>query len=91
MDAITEIGLGGALVIAMGIIKDVVTKLLRRNGNGHSDTAGDKTVAEWEQRIERVVERVVENKLRPHLETMHTAQNDMKLSLMTLIRWKGGD
>lgn len=92
MDTITEIGLGGALVIAMGIIKDVVAKLLRgRNGNGHADSAGARTVAEWEQRIERVVERVVENKIRPHLETMHSVQNDIKQSLMTLIRWKGGD
>lgn len=87
MDNLVDLGVGAA--VALLILERVFgfLKTQRRNGNG--DKAGEKPVAEWEQRIERVVERVVENKLMPSLSHIIGQINDIKQSIMTLIRWKG--
>lgn len=86
------VGIAAALMVTLRLVEKLVDNLIkRRNGNGHDDQSGNRPVAEWEQRIERVVERVVENKIMPNHNLMLGAMNDMKQSLMILIRWKGGD
>lgn len=90
--SLKEIGIGGALMLALLIIKETISSLLKRDGKKESaDAAGDRPVSEWEQRIERVVERVMENKIEPKLTAMRSTLDDIKQAVMTLIRWKGGD
>lgn len=86
-----EIGLGAGLVIALQIIREVIVSLLKRNGKKESDTSGERSVAEWEQRMERLHERVIENKLLPRMEKLEGMMADVKMAVATLIRWKGAD
>lgn len=80
---IKEIGIGAALMITLLIIREVVTSLLKRNGNGsnkESNKAGDQDKAFWERRYD---------KIDSDNSKTHEILNDIKNSLMILIRWKG--
>lgn len=97
MDTITEIGLGGALVIALGIIKDVVAKLfIKRNGSSHDhgDTAGSQSKDYWKVELKGMEERICthQEKLTIAMESrLMRRLDDLYAAMQTLIRWKGGD
>jgi hypothetical protein len=82
---IQEIGLGGALMLAMVIIKEVVSGLLRRkNGTNGNGSSGEKSAEFWKLEIRGIVEKAIDERVVPKMTQIETA-------LTTLIRWKGGD
>jgi hypothetical protein len=79
---VKEIGIGGALMLCLLIIRDVVTSLLKRNGNGKAKSAGELSPDYWDRRFDKL-ENIVQNTV--------SIMNDVKQAVQTLIRWKGGD
>jgi hypothetical protein len=91
MNDIQNIGLGGALLTALLILKEVVTRLLpvRKNGDG---TAGSKSPDYWERRYDKIDNTLeaLRGDIKHFKELLEKDLIEVNESLVTLIRLRGG-